>query len=248
MTSFFKIIPILTLIIFSFHFSFAQKERDAKAEKIIADCIQAHGGKNYTKLDISFDFRQFRFRIKNDKKGYLYERTYKDSTGNMLHDILENGVFLHEINNVTTKLNEKMESRYREGLNSVAYFMLLPYKLRDKAVNAKYLEDAEIDGKKYHKIKVWFDAEGGGKDHEDIYCFWINQDSHLMDYLAYANGGPRFRKVTNRELVSSTIFQNYENYQILDKEIPTHQYDNAYKEGKYKLLSKIEQSNYRINK
>jgi hypothetical protein len=197
---------------------------------------------------VTFDFRQFRFRIKNTKNGYYYERTYTDSIGNNLKDQLENGVYTHQVNGVATTLNAKMESRYREGLNSVAYFMLLPYKLQDKAVNAQYLEPTTIEGKKYHKIKIWFDAEGGGKDHEDIYCFWINQDTHTMDFLAYANGGPRFRKATKSEKIGGVVFQNYDNYQILDKEIPTDKYDQAFLEGKYKLLSKIEQSNYGIGR
>jgi bacterioferritin (cytochrome b1) len=65
--------------------------------------------------------------------------------------------------------------------------------------------------------------------------------------LSYANGGPRLRKATKRETVGGIVFQDYENYEILDKTISTTEYDKAFLEGKSKLLSKIEQSNYSAN-
>ncbi|MFZ1454511.1 MAG: DUF6503 family protein [Saprospiraceae bacterium] len=223
----------------------AQKKTDKVAQQLIDQCIEAHGGSNYEKLNVTFDFRQYKFSIKQHKKGYLYDRIYTDSLGNNLKDILNNGVYSHEQNGKIIPLSEKLKSRYREGVNSVAYFMLLPYKLRDKAVNSQYIGSIELDGQNYDKIKVWFDKEGGGQDHEDIFCFWIHQSRHTLDYLAYTNGGPRFRKCTKREKTGGVIFQNYDNFQIMDKEIPSDQYDQAYKEGKYKLLSKIEQNNYK---
>ena len=240
-----KLCMIMFWILFSLNID-AQKNQDKESQLIVNKCVETHGGKKYEKVDITFDFRQYQFRIKNTKKGYLYERLYVDSLGNKLKDILDNGVYIHEVNGKVTKLPEKMESRYREGVNSVAYFMLLPYKLQDKAVNTQYIGTSEIEGEKYDKIKVWFDQEGGGRDYEDVFCFWIHRSKYTLDYLAYANGGPRFRKYTKRDNVGGVIFQNYDNFQILDKNIPSDQYDQAYKDGKYKLLSKIEQSNYKV--
>ena len=239
----------LSLIIFLIPFiGFSQNINDDKAKKIINQCVSAHGGKLYEKVHISFDFRQFHFVIKTNKGDYYYERTYTDSTGNKMRDVLQNGIYLHEKNGEKTSLSQKMEDRYRESVNSVAYFMLLPYKLKDKAVRSTYVGSTEIDGNTYDKIKVWFDQEGGGRDYEDIFCYWIHQKNHTLDYLAYSNGGPRFRKVSKRDNVGGIIFQNYDNYKILDDQISADQYDDAFLSGKASLLSKIEQTNYSVIK
>lgn len=69
-----------------------------------------------------------------------------------------------------------------------------------------------------------------------------------MDYLAYSEGGPRFRKATKREMVDDITFQDYENYEIIDSSLSVFNYDKAFITGNGKLLSKIEQHNYRSNK
>lgn len=227
--------------------SIAQKAIDKKAKAIIQRCVETHGGKNYQNFDVSFDFRKYKIRIKNDKSLFSYERTTQDSMNNTVRDVLSNTGFVREINGKKQTLSAKDEDKYKEGINSVAYFVLLPYKLMDASVNLSHVGAIDLDNQKYDKIKVWFDAEGGGKDHQDVFCYWINQKTHTLDYLAYANGGPRFRKATKRETVKGIVFQDYENYEILDKTIPTSDYDKAFKEGKAKLLSKIEQTNYKSN-
>lgn len=240
-------IKLLFLFIVSVLMACEKPKNDSKAEKIINECVEKHGGKNYENFDISFDFRKFRVRIMQNKTSFTYERTTQDSLNNEIRDVLTSESFSREINGKKVELSAKDTDKYREGTNSIAYFVLLPYKLKDKAVNLKYIGETTINNQKYDKIEVSFDAEGGGKDHEDVFCYWINQTTHTLDYLAYANGGPRFRKATKRETVDGIIFQDYENYEILDKLVPTSQYDQAFIEGKAKLLSKIEQTNYAIN-
>lgn len=217
---------------------------DPKAKAIVEQCIEAHGGANYQRLDVSFDFRKFRVRIQQTDTSYVYERSTRDSLGNEIKDRLSNRGFERTLNGQLQALSAKDTDKYREGINSVAYFVLLPYKLQDPAVNLAYLGETTLNGQTYDKIKVWFEAEGGGKDHEDVFCYWINRQSHTLDYLAYANGGPRFRKATKREKVAGVVFQDYENYEIQDTTIATTDYDRAFVAGKAKLLSKIEQSNY----
>jgi Iap family predicted aminopeptidase len=78
-----------------------------------------------------------------------------------------------------------------------------------------------------------------------VFCYWINQKTYLIDYIAYANGGPRFRKATTRHKAGDIIVQDYENYEIKDKTILTSDYDRVYREGGAKLLSKIEHTNVR---
>jgi hypothetical protein len=224
-----------------------KKEGDKKANQIVEKCIEEHGGKNYQDMDVSFDFRQFRVHLKQKGGLFLYERTSKDSMNNEIHDILTNDSFSRIVNGKKQNLPPKETDKYKEGLNAIAYFALLPYKLSEPAVRLKYMGETDIENKKYDKIAVSFDASGGGKDHQDEFCYWINQSTHTMDFLSYASGGPRFRKAIRREKVDGVVFQDYENYEVPDSTLATFNYDKAFVSGNVKLLSKIEQQNYTAN-
>lgn len=221
---------------------------DEKAIKIVETCIEEHGGKNYLDMDVSFDFRQFRMHLKQKGGVFFYERTSKDSLNNEIHDLLTNDSFTRNINGKKQNLTQKDTDKYKEGLNAIAYFALLPYKLSEPAVRLKYLGETVIENGKYDKIGVSFDASGGGKDHNDEFCYWINQNTNTLVYLSYASGGPRFRKAIKREKVDGVVFQDYENYEVPDSTLATFNYDKAFTAGNVKLLSKIEQQNYVSNK
>jgi hypothetical protein len=225
-----------------------KRRGDEKAIQIVEKSIEEHGGKNYQDMDVSFDFRQFRVHLKQKGGVFLYERTSKDSANNEIHDILTNKSFTREVNGKKQDLTQKETDKYKEGLNAIAYFALLPYKLSEPAVRLKYLGETTIENKKYDKIGVSFEAAGGGKDHQDEFCYWINQSSHTMDFLSYASGGPRFRKAIKRERVDGVVFQDYENYEVPDSTLATFNYDKAFTAGSVKLLSKIEQQNYLSSK
>lgn len=220
-----------------------EKQIDAKAYQILSECIKTHGGENYNNLNVGFDFRKFKVEINQNPETYIYSRSQKDSLGNTIKDILTQKDFQRKINDKVQNLSAKDQDKYREATNSIVYFVLLPSKLNDKAVNFEYVGSTQINSEKYDKLKVWFDKEGGGKDHDDIFCYWINQKTHTLDYLAYDNGGPRFRKATKRQKISGIIVQDYENYEILDKTSPVSTYDSLFTIGKSKLLSKIENEN-----
>lgn len=237
-------LAVITLL-FSLFFA-CKNEKDLKAESIITMSVLAHGGEAYKNLNFSFDFRKYHISIKQNEPNFIYQRATNDSLNHRIVDILSNKDFKREIDGVTQQLSKKDESRFREATNSIAYFVLLPYKLMDAAVNLEYIETIAIEGQNYDKIKVWFDKEGGGKDHDDIFCYWINQKTHTLDYLAYDNGGPRFRKAIKREKVNGILLQDYENYEIADTLADTFDYDKIFIAGKAKLLSKIEQTNYQV--
>lgn len=239
----FKQIFLATLILF-FVSCNNKKQRDAKATQIVEQCIAQHGGKNYLDMDVSFNFRQFRVHLKQKDGVFLYERTTRDSANNVLQDILTNETFIRKINGKEQNLSQKEHDKYKEGLNAIAYFVLLPYKLSEPAVNLKHLGETTINNQKYNKIGVSFETPEGGKDYHDEFCYWINQKNHTLDYLAYASGGPRFRKAIKREKVDGITFQNYENYLVPDSTLATYNYDNAFRAGNLKLLSLIEQENY----
>ncbi len=225
-----------------------KRRGDKKAIAIVDQCIEVHGGKNYRDMDVSFDFRQFRVHLKQNGGAFLYERTTKDSLNNNIHDVLTNDSFTREVNGKKQDLTQKDYDKYKEGLNAIAYFALLPYKLSEPAVRLKHVGETAIENNKYDKIAVSFDAQGGGKDHQDEFCYWINQGTYTMDYLAYSSGGPRFRKAIKRDKVDGITFQNYENYELKDSTLATFNYDKAFIAGNAKLLSAIEQQNYRSHK
>ena len=159
--------------------------------------------------------------------------------------MLNNDGFYREINGKKLDLSKEEAQRISSGVNSQAYFLLVPYKLNDKAVILNYLGEATVEGKKHYKIQVSFQQEGGGKDYQDVFCYWINQKTYLIDYIAYSEGGPRFRKATKRQTVAGIVFQDYENYEIKDKKSRTSDYDCIFTEGGAKLLSKIEHQNFK---
>lgn len=219
-----------------------------KAHKIVAKSIKAHGGKAYNDFAVSLDFRQFHLVLKQNKTLFQYERTMTDTTQTTWHDVLNNDGFYRERNGVKVDLDERDTKKYHEGINSQAYFLLLPYKLNDKAVILNYLGEATVEGKKQYKIEVSFQKEGGGKDYQDVFCYWINQKTYLIDYIAYSEGGPRFRKATQRHTAAGIVFQDYDNYEIKDKKASTSDYDRIFTEGGAKLLSKIEHTNFKAVK
>lgn len=242
-----KVFSIAVLILIAISCS-DKRQGDEKAVHIVEQCIEEHGGKRYRDMDVSFDFRQFRIHLKQKDGVFLYERTTRDSLNNEVHDRLTNESFVREINGKKQDLTKEDLNKYKEGLNAMAYFALLPYKLSEPAVRLKYLGETTLENEKYHKIGVSFEADGGGKDYHDEFCHWINQSKHTLDYLSYASGGPRFRKATKRVKVDGVVFQDYENYEVPDSTLATFNYDQAYKAGNVKLLSKIEQQNYSSRK
>ena len=231
-------ILLLTVLLFSC----APKE-DAK--QIVQDAIAAHGGNNYEKLQVSFDFRGKLITINQQKDSYDYSRTFTDSNANKIVDAVSNQGFQRKINDQVVTLSDSLSMVYKEATNSIAYFILLPYKLSEPAVQLEYLGQITIDQQLYNKVKVSFKQEGGGKDHGDVFCYWFNAKTKMLDYLAYSNGGPRFRKATQRTTIKSVVFQNYDNYVLEDTLLATSDYDSAFIKGKIKLLSKIEQTDYK---
>ncbi|HEX9957906.1 MAG TPA: DUF6503 family protein, partial [Fibrella sp.] len=151
------------------------------------------------------------------------------------------------LNNQPQTLDTAQYGKYSRAVNSVAYFVLLPFKLRDPAVVADYIGESQVDGQQYDKVRVRFRAEGGGKDYGDTFFYWFNQKTHTMDYLAYSEGGPRFRKAINPQVVGGIRFQDYINYKGDEKDTTSvSSYDRRYEAKQLPELSRIEQKNIRV--
>ena len=214
----------------------------SEADSIIDKAIEAHGGDNLEEVDMSFDFRDKKYVVKRDDGRFQYERIFNDSIG-AVRDILTNDGFTRIVNSDTVQLTDEYKRRYSNSVNSVIYFALLPFGLDGDAVNKKYLGETTIKNIPYFEILVSFEEEGGGEDHEDIYMYWINQQTFTMDYLAYAyhveGGGTRFREAINAREMGGILFQDYINYDYKGDTTDLHRYETLFEEDKLVELSRI---------
>jgi hypothetical protein len=241
---------LLSIIIFVNIFFSCKKEPLSKADKIVNDCIEAHGGAAYNNLNISFDFRDKNYKIKLNGDDFSYTRIAKDSNQITTKDIYTNNTFERYIADKQTVVSETIIEKYKNSINSVAYFTLLPKPLNDQAVNKTYIGESKIGGQSYHKIKVTFGKENGGKDHDDVYIYWINKNNNFIDYFAYSykvdGGGIRFREKIKAETIGNIRFQDYINYAPIDSTYTLEDLDKAFTAGKLKEYSRIENKNYKI--
>ncbi|QJW91276.1 hypothetical protein HNV11_18790 [Spirosoma taeanense] len=222
-----------------------QSKHDART--IISQAIDAHGGDAYQNKRIEFDFRQFHLVLDHKNDRFRYERTHKDSSGATIREVLTNTNFSRFRNGQRQTLDTAQTGKYSRAVNSIAYFVLLPFKLNDPAVLADYVGESQIDGQTYDKIRVRFRVEGGGKDYQDTFFYWFNRQTHTMDYLAYSEGGPRFRKAINPQTVGGIRFQDYINYKGDEHDtVSVGNYDQKYQAHQLAELSRIEQKYIRV--
>ncbi len=223
---------------------------------IIEKTLEAHGSHLLNKSITEFDFRNDHFKVTRKGGSYSYERTRTDSTGNQLHDVLTNAVFYRERNGQRVELTEKDSSSFSSSVNSVVYFALLPYFLKDRAVRKTRLENVMLKGKPYFKIAVHFDQEGGGKDFEDEYVYWIHREHFTLDYLAYnyqdgagpETRGARFREAYGVRTVNGVRFADYRNFKPkAATELNIETFDQLFENEGMELLSLVELSNLKVH-
>jgi hypothetical protein len=213
----------------------------SKADSIVNEAIEAHGGELYDNADYSFEFRGKKYRFQNNGIAYTYSSEIQKGDS-LIKDIMRPDKFERSINNSLQSLTKKDVDKYSEAINSVIYFATLPHKLKDASVNKEFIEETKIKGKSYDVIKVTFGQDGGGKDFDDEYHYWINKDTHKIDYLAYSyqvnDGGVRFRSAFNTRVVAGVTFQDYINYEAPVntnlKDLPL-----LYEQAKLKEVSQI---------
>jgi hypothetical protein len=213
----------------------------AKADSIVNQAIEAHGGDLYKTGDYSFEFRGKKYSFQNYGMDYTYSSEIQKGDS-LIQDVMTSTTFERAINGLKQKLSSADAAKYGESLNSVIYFATLPYKLQDASVTKSFIEEATVKGKRYDLIKVTFGQDGGGKDFDDEYMYWINKDTHKVDYLAYSyhvnEGGVRFRAAFNPRAINGVTFQDYVNYEAPVK-TPLQDLSKLYELGKLKELSQI---------
>lgn len=236
----------ISLLIFTLLVSLSTCKKSQKSltrgEQITFECIDAHGGERYNTAHYRFNFRDKKYTFHNNDELYEYTVSY-EKDGQDIYDFMNNETFVRTVNGKEVELTEKQKSSYSQSLNSVIYFATLPHKLLDDAVHKTYVGSAEIKGKSYQVVEVTFDEKGGGKDFEDTYHYWINQNTKAIDFLAYnyavGKGGVRFRSAYNTRVVGGIIFQDYINYKAAIG-TPLKDLPKMWEEGKLEELSRIE--------
>ena len=225
------------------------QESKLNADQIVNKCIDVHGGAAYKESHFGFDFRDKHYELAYNNGTYNYQRSFDDKDGILIRDILNNTGFSRFKNGSKTDLSEKKMTSYSNSVNSVHYFVYLPYFLQDASVNKKRLSDTTIKGEKYYQIKVTFDQVGGGSDFDDEYIYWIHRENYTMDYLAYSyhvsGGGVRFRSAFNQRSIGGIRWQDYVNYKY-DKSTPPLEMAVLYNQDKLIQLSIIDAKNVEV--
>jgi hypothetical protein len=223
-----------------------KKNIQLNAQLIVDKAIEVAGGSRISTSTIDFDFRDIHYRAIRKKGEFQYEREFKDSIG-VIKDVYTNHDFSRFINNEVAIIEDTLAVKYKNSVNSVHYFSVLPYGLNDPAVNKTYIEDVSIKNKLYHKIKVTFGQDGGGKDFEDVFVYWVNSETFKTEYMAYSflteGGGMRFREAYNERYINGIRFVDYNNYEPVSKEATLFDLDRLFENNELKLLSKIENKN-----
>jgi hypothetical protein len=246
-----------TLILAIFSVVFFSCQPSDPAQTVVDKSIAYHGGEAYDKVNLEFDFRDKHYIVQKNGGDFRYERIQTDSTGAEIRDILTNAEAYRTINGQKVSVPDTTMDKYKYSVNSVAYFLLLPQPLRDAAVQKEYIGEVTIKGKTYDKIKVFFNQEGGGKDHDDVFVYYFDKEDASMDYVSYLyhvnETGMRFREAYNPQRIGGVLVQDYINFAPIDSTLAVTDenlltLDKLYEEGKLKEFSRIENKNFEAKK
>ncbi len=235
-----------TLIIIS-----CKKETQPKEQEIVDQAIVVAGGELFSLSTIDFDFRNKHYKATRNSGIFQLEREFKDST-DVIRDMFNNTEYKRFVNEVPINVPDSMAVKYTNSVNSVHYFIVLPYGLNDDAVIKTYIDEVSIKEINYHKIKVTFKQERGGKDYEDVFVYWFNVENYKLDYLAYLTYNSdrsidlRFREAYNERYVNGIRFVDYNNYKPENMSVDLMSLDEMFKNNELVLLSKIENKNISV--
>ena len=219
------------------------------ALEIVDKAIEVHGGDRYHHMFLEFDFRGRHYTAKRNNGRFTYTREFLED-GRNVKDILTNEHFVRLISGDTVDLPESKSIAYKNSVNGVIYFALLPQALNDPAVNLELIGESRINSKDYHKVKVTFDKQGGGNDYDDVFVYWFDKKSFRMDYFAYLfysdGGGIRFREAADFKNINGILFADYYNFALSDTTFDVTLIDSLYSRGKLELLSEIKLENVQV--
>jgi len=189
--------------------------KEYNAQEIVDAAIATHG--SFKNKEVSFSFRDRNYTVIRDSNGYTYLRNWEDDSLGSVMDILVNGrQFIRLINKENVQVEREWADKYSESINSVLYFFQTPFVLNDLGAIKQFAGEFTIKEEPYLAVKVTFKQDGGGKDFEDVFMYWIHAEKKTVDFLAYSfltdGGGVRFREAINRRDVKGLLIQDYVNH------------------------------------
>lgn len=230
--------------------SSSDKKENLEVSNIIQRAIDSSGTSKFEKAIVQFQFREKTYRSIPTCEGLKLQREFKTDSA-IIKDELHQGKFTRTKDETFVSVQDSLANLYAESINSVHYFVQLPFRLNDEAVQKSLIGMETDENKEYYKIKVSFQEEGGGEDFEDVYYYWIDSKTFQIVYLAYSfkvnGGGIRFRKAIDQQKVNGIQFLGYENYK---PDFENAKVENALADflaGKYVLLSTIENTDVLVN-
>ena len=220
-------------------------------EQLIDRAIDAHGMGGWdTLVRAGFTFRERSYGVERQGGSYRYTRTFTDSLGHRMEDVLTNEGLKRTQDGKPVALSEQDSTDYVGSVNSVRYFFMLPHGLRDPAVQTRVLDTVTIDGEPYDRLEVTFERDGGGTDFDDVYHYFLDRRTGELDYLAYnfavEEGGLRFRRAINKRRVGGVLVQDYVNYGVDGEERDISKVVERYRAGELPELSRIVNTEVRI--
>ncbi|WP_299013564.1 DUF6503 family protein [uncultured Polaribacter sp.] len=235
----------LSIFIFLLFLACKPAQKELTAQEIIDKSILKSGVNKVANAKIAFHFRNTLFEAKRAYGNFTLTRK-KDS----ITDILTNNTFKRFIHSQEVKLADKKANTYKNTVNSVHYFSVLPFGLNDKAVHKKLLKSSIVKAKAYYKIQITFAEEGGGEDFNDTFIYWIGKKDFLVDYLAYSyqtnGGGKRFRALKKETIVNQIRFADFDNYKPKNNNITLENIDKAFEENQLEKISEIVLENIKV--
>lgn len=219
------------------------------AQEVLKKAIERHGFEPGQEFEVQFDFRNNHYNARISEKGDVYKRVLRKGN-DVIEDIITHETYSRRVNHEEIDLrNDNLWYSYSADTRSVIYFALLPYGLNKEAMNIQLMPCIELEGQPYFKVEIIYGKNGGGKDFEDVFVYWVHQTNYTIDYLAYSfninGGGVRFRKAYNQREVDGIRFQDYVNYTI-DKDYPAHELDYAYQTNQLREISRINLENIKV--
>lgn len=219
------------------------------ASAIIERSRQAHGADVLDRAEASFGFRGQQYSAHRDGGRFAYSRTQADPAGEV-RDVLDNDGIRRTVAGHPVALGRQAALAAEGAVNSVVYFALLPYPLSDPAVQPRLVGTDTLVGEPYDLVEVTFRQEGGGRDYQDRFVYWIHHDDATIDYLAYSyevnGGGARFRQAVNPRTVGGVRFSDYLNYTAEPLEPRLEELGRMFEADSLDLLSEIALDNVRV--
>ena len=218
----------------------AASENKVSPAYIIQKAIEYSGKEKIKDNKIIFKFRDKTYISESICNQFKLTRI--DSSKNV-KDVFYKDEIKRKINGKPVQLADTTATNIKSSINSVHYFVHLPYRLKDPAVKAKRLKDDTINDKAYYQLEIKFKEAGGGEDHQDIYHYWFDQENFSLDYLAYKfftnDGGMRFRAKRFEKRLNGVVFQSYNNLKPSSDTIQINELSKAYLNNQMEKVSEI---------